>query len=76
MASPAPVPGPIFCAEKQRLLAEFTVAATEYLQALSAQLKSAALGNGFGLEAEIHAARQRKDETKYVVLKHQGEHGC
>jgi hypothetical protein len=64
----APVPAPIFCAERQRLIAQFLVAASEYLQALSEQLKSVALGNGLGLETEITAARQRKDEAIYAIL--------
>jgi hypothetical protein len=35
---------------------------------LSEQLKSVTLDNGFGLETEIAAARQRKDEAKYAIL--------
>jgi hypothetical protein len=53
-----------------------TLAASEHLQALSEQLKSVALGNGFEFETEIHAARQRKDEAKFAVLNHESEHGC
>ena len=76
MASMLPVPAPAYCAERQRLFVEFTVAASEYLQALSEQLQSVALGNGFGFEAEIKAARKRKDEAKRAVLKHESKHGC
>ena len=72
----APTPAPIFCAERQRLIGQFLKAASEYLQALTEQLKSVTLGNGFGLETEIAAARQRKDEAKYAILKHESEHGC
>jgi hypothetical protein len=57
MASTVPVPAPSFCAERQRLIAEFTLAASEHLQALSEQLKSVALGNGFEFEAEIPGVR-------------------
>jgi hypothetical protein len=76
MASLAPVPGPIFCVERQRLVTEYTTAASEHLQALSAQLKAAADGHQFEFEDKIHATRQRKNEAKYAVLKHQVKHGC
>ena len=76
MASMAPIPAPIFCADRQWLIAEFTAAASEHLQLLSEQLKSVALGHGFGLDPEIAAARQRKDEAKCAVLEHQSKHGC
>jgi hypothetical protein len=76
MTSLAPVPAPIFCRERQRLISEYTVAASEHLQALSAQLKAVADGDGFVFEAEIHATRDRKDEAKYAVLQHQEQHGC
>jgi hypothetical protein len=72
----APIPAPIFCAERQRLIAEFTAAASEHLQLLSEQIKSVALGHGFGLEPEIAAVRQRKDEAKYAVLEHDSKHSC
>jgi hypothetical protein len=35
-----------------------------------------ALGNEFGLETEIAAARQRKDEAKHAILKYVSERGC
>ena len=75
MPSMCPVPSHVFCAEKWRLIAQFTVAASEYLQALSEQLKSVTLGNQLGLETEIAAARQRKDEAKYPISQHESEHG-
>jgi hypothetical protein len=50
--------------------------ASEHLQALSEQLKSVTIGNGVGLETEIAAARQRKDEANHAILKHESEHGC
>jgi hypothetical protein len=76
MASMLPIPGPAFCAEKQQLFAEFTVAASEYLKAQSQQLKSVALGDGSGFDAEIKSAAKRKDEAKQAILKHGREHGC
>jgi hypothetical protein len=57
-------------------MAEFMAAASEHLQLLSEQLKSVALGDGFGLETEIAAARERKEEAKYAVLEHESKHGC
>jgi hypothetical protein len=66
----------VFCAERWRVIARFTVAASEYLQALSEQLKSVTLSNGFGLETKIAAARQWRDEAKYAILQHESEHGC
>jgi hypothetical protein len=68
-----------FCAERQCLITEYTVAVSDYLKAVSAQGKSAADGNWFAffaVEDEIHATRQRKDEAKYVFLKHLDTHGC
>jgi hypothetical protein len=76
MASMAPVPALAYCAEKQRLMAKFAVAASQYLQALSDQIKSVSRGNGFGFEPEIKAARQRKDAAKRAILKHESLHGC
>ena len=76
MAAMAPIPGPIFCAERQRLITEFMTAASEHLQLLSEQLNAVARGDGFEFEAEIHATRERKLEAKYAVLKHRHEHGC
>jgi hypothetical protein len=70
------IPGPAFCAEKQRLLGEFTIAASDYLKATSQQLKSVALGAGSGFEVEIESAAKRKDEAKRAVLDHENEHGC
>jgi hypothetical protein len=58
-------------AERWHLIAQFTVAASEYSQALSEQLESVTLGNGFGLETEIAAARQPKDEAKHAILRHE-----
>jgi hypothetical protein len=71
-----PVPGPVFCTERQRLVHEFTAAASEYLHLKSRQLHSVTLGRGYGFEAEIKAACQRKDEARLATLKHQREHGC
>jgi len=50
MASTVPGPAPSFCAERQRLIAEFTLAASEHVQALSEQLKSVALAMGLNLK--------------------------
>jgi hypothetical protein len=74
--STALLPELAFCAEKQRLITAFTLAASEYLHAQSEQLRSVARGDRFGFEAEIKAASKRKDAAKRAILKHQSEHGC
>jgi hypothetical protein len=71
-----PVPSPAFCAEKQRLFAQFTIAVSAYLRAQSEQLKSVVLGDGFGFEDQINAATKRKDDAKRAIQEHQSEHGC
>jgi hypothetical protein len=79
MACGATVPTQIFCAERQRLITAYRLAVSEYVEAVSAQGKSAADGNWFEffeVEDAIHATRQRKDEAKYAFLKHLDTHGC
>ena len=71
-----PIPDPAFYAEKQRLISEFTVAVSAYLQAQSEQLKLVVLADGFGFEDQIKATAKRKDQAKHAILKHGREHGC
>ena len=66
---------PTLCIEKQWLFAEFTVAASDYLQAQTEYLKAVALGDD-RFEAKIIAAAKRKEEAKCAIVKHQTEHGC
>jgi hypothetical protein len=69
-------PAPIFGAERQRLLDEYTAAVFEYLQLESARLAALAHGDEIQLEAEIEAARQRRDESKLAIKEHQAAHSC
>ena len=71
-----PPPNLVFCAKKQWLISEFTIAVSSFLQLQSEQLKSVITGDGFGFEEEIQAAAQRKDEAKQTVLDHRKGHGC
>jgi hypothetical protein len=69
-------PAPAHCAVKQKLLSEFTRAASECNRMQSAQIKSLVKGDGFMFELEMSNARDRRDEAKYAILAHQAEHGC
>ena len=76
MATMVPSPGPAFCAEKQRLMEEFTLAVSEYLHAESQHMRAVASGNGLDCEPEISAAAKRKNAAKRAILRHRREHGC
>ena len=76
LASINPSPLPCVLCRKKRLTAEYIAAISACLKAESEQLKSVALGEEFGFEAEIKAAKHRRIEAKHAVLKHQTEHGC
>lgn len=67
-----------FCAEKQRLLQEFTQAIRELISLQEQQVH--ALINGdpefSRFDLLIHMASQKKREIKYAYLAHVEAHGC
>ena len=76
MASLAPELKPAFCAERQRLIEEFTRAVSDYLRIQSAQSHSLISGRGFEFDTEIAEARERKSNARAAIIAHQREHGC
>jgi hypothetical protein len=66
----------ILCLEKQKLIAAFQRAVSEYNRMNSAQVAAVLNGEGFLFTELIAEAGTRKDQAKYAVLKHQEEHGC
>jgi hypothetical protein len=59
------VPGRVFCAERQRLINEYTVAVSEYLKAVSVQGKSAAVATGLHfLKLKMKSTQPANAKTK------------
>lgn len=69
-------PAPIFCFDKQKRIAAFVNAVSEYHRMLSAQVESMLKGEGLRFEDEVTRARERRDNAKYAVLAHKEAHGC
>ena len=69
-------PAPAFCEEKQRLIQAFTRAASEHLRIQSAQVAAVAHGEGTLFEAELAAAREKREAAKAALEAHQLQHGC
>ena len=67
---------PIFCRERERLLEEFVVAVSAFLKLESAQLQSVAEGGDFNQQADLSAARRRKEQAARQLKEHQAVHGC
>ena len=64
------------CTERQRLLEQFIVAVQEQNNLQNDQMKALIDGEGFTLEMQIAAARERRDQAKYAILAHDESHGC
>jgi hypothetical protein len=73
MESPERVP---FCAEKQRLLREFTEAVSECHRMQSAQLEALLNEDDIQFEEQIQDANTRRQKAKYAILAHRESHGC
>ena len=69
-------PGPDFCPLKQRLIAAFTSAVSDYNLLQAAQIDALLKGQGFAHEEDLAWARDRRDRAKYAILAHQDTHGC
>jgi len=65
-----------FCAEKKRLIEAFTAAVSEYLRVQSVQLTLLIENQSFAFEAELNAARERKDAARLAIAAHEQQHGC
>jgi len=64
------------CAEKRGLIMRFTAAVEECNRLQDKQIKALLRDEGFSLETQIAEAMERRDRTKYAVIKHLQEHGC
>ena len=69
-------PSPIFCSEKRRLLEDFQTAVSDCNILQTSQIAALIKGRGMPFEAEIVAARERRDRIKDAILAHQELHGC
>jgi hypothetical protein len=72
------IPAIAFCAEKQRLLNEFTQAMRELLALQSQQIQAVIAGapDFEQFESLIHAASEKKRQVKYAYMEHVQVHGC
>ena len=61
---------------KQKLIAEFTRATSEYLRMESAQLRALVNGDGRQFDREIARARKERDQFRELIMLHQQNHGC
>jgi hypothetical protein len=69
------VPAPQ-CSEKWNLLTEFSSAATDYVRLETVELQAVIMGQPACSDAEIEAARLRKDLAKQAIIDHLKTHHC
>ena len=67
-----------YCPEKQRLVAFFVAASSEFMDLQSQQTQAVIEGDPEFARFDdlLHMARQKKDEAKYALIKHTDEHRC
>jgi hypothetical protein len=69
-------PAPIFCIEKKNLIEDFSAAVSAFIRLQSEEMAAVARGDTFQLEAELEAARARKDSAKQAIEQHTRAHCC